>query len=681
MPGKRRAPAKDGSDDDGGYVDEACHFGLGAPCVAACPLYVPDGNFVADGGDDEGYWDDDGNWVDKAAGPPRPAVEPAAPPPTGPPARREWAADDYPYDVGPWRWTEATVREGPAEAWFNRGLGWMYGYNHQEAIYCFERCLSEDPDCPLAHWCIAYSWGPNYNFAWPYLQQAELAQARKHQAQALAVAQAHGKPWELALCYALGLRYPQDEKGKDPDVWLAWSIAYSEAMCSLPDAYPEQVDLAVLAAESIMGITPWKLWDISKFVPVLQCGLVAALAYCLPHARIGFHARLRGEPAPPPAHVQMALDFLRRSGPHATTALCTLAPGTCHLWSDVPMHGLDIDDPFRAQDRIASAGLPPNPGMCHFYVHCLEMSPHPEKALRYGDIMASAFPCLGHLIHMGTHANILCGEYQQAFALNRRAAAVDEVFLRDVGTIGRKYTFYCVHNYHFAMYGAMFTGSYQDTIDSATAIWDLFTDQFLSYNGNMMQPFAETYKAVKFHGMVRFGRWKEILDHPLPVDADLHPATTATLHYARALAFALGRDDISSALHEKDLFQEASQRVPASWVLHNNKTSDLLAVSSKVLAGELAYAQGNGLTAIELLREAVSLEDALPYDEPWGVMQPTRHALGAILLEVSPSPSVPSPCGHAKEALTVYMQDLGLSPGCVPPSSPWVCILWLDTSF
>jgi len=179
-----------------------------------------------------------------------------------------------------------------------------------------------------------------------------------------------------------------------------------------------------------------------------------------------------------------------------------------------------------------------------------------------------------------------------------------------------------------------------------------------------MADYLEGYLAMKQHVLVRFGKWQEIIDQELPADADLYSCTTAMTCYAKGVAHsALGQ--IPEAEAARALFLEAKARVPDTRLVHNNTFRDLLAIAEAMLDGELEYRRGNHEEAFAYLRRSVALDDALPYDEPWGWMQPTRHALGALLLEQ----------GQVEEAEAVYRADLGLdgelSRACQHPDNPW----------
>jgi hypothetical protein len=169
---------------------------------------------------------------------------------------------------------------------------------------------------------------------------------------------------------------------------------------------------------------------------------------------------------------------------------------------------------------------------------------------------------------------------------------------------------------------------------------------------------------MKQHVLVRFGKWREIIAQELPGDRDLYCSTVAMMLYAKGVAHSV-LGELEEAEKARVAFREAKTRVPDTRRVHNNIVPDLLAIAEQMLTGELEYRRGNFDLAFAHLRHAVALDDALPYDEPWGWMQPTRHALGALLLEQ----------GHVAEAEAVYRADLGfdgkLSRACQHPDNVW----------
>ncbi|KAL4782086.1 hypothetical protein BJX76DRAFT_333561 [Aspergillus varians] len=304
-----------------------------------------------------------------------------------------------------------------------------------------------------------------------------------------------------------------------------------------------------------------------------------------------------------------------------------------------------------------------HPGLVHLYIHLMEMSGAPEKALTVADHLRGLVPDAGHLNHMPTHLDVLCGEYRRAIASNSEAITADERFVAKAGSVNF-YTLYRAHNYHFRLYAAMFAGLSGIALDTAAELERQIPEELLRVESPPMADWLEGFLAMKVHVLIRFGRWGELVGLELPRDAGLYKVTTAMVHYGRGVAFAAtGRLDEAS--RERELFQEALKRVPRSRMLFTNSCVDILAIAGAMLDGELEYRRGNIDEAFKHLRHSIELDDNLPYDEPWGWMQPTRHAYGALLLEQ----------GKIEEAAAVYSADLGMD-GTLPralqhPNNVW----------
>ncbi|MEM8869453.1 MAG: tetratricopeptide repeat protein [Pseudomonadota bacterium] len=487
---------------------------------------------------------------------------------------------EYPFELGSYH-RPVTCTAEPAQRWFDRGLIWTYGYNHEEAMVCFERAAIADPACAMAEWGLAYAAGPNYNMPWHLFDP-------KGRAEALATAHAATQralsavdrvtPVERALVEALPARYPQPDLVEDMQPWVD---EFCVAMRSVHRRFPGDLDVVAVFAEAIMNRTPWKMWDLPS-----------------------------GEPA---------------EGAETYEAVALLEQ--CFAEVDA------------AWDH---------PGLLHLYVHLMEMSPFPERALRHGDRLRELVPDAGHLIHMPTHIDVLCGQYQDVVLWNQRASAVDETYRDYAGALNR-YTSYRIHNYHFAIYGAMFLGQFKPALAAANALIAALPPEVLALESPPMADFTEGYIAHKQHVLIRFGRWQHILDQPLPEDRALYTCTTAIMLYAKSIAHS-ARGEVAQAEVMAEAFQNSRGKVSKRRRIHNNIVPDLLDIASEMLMGELEYRRGNHDIAFDHLRRSVALDDALPYDEPWGWMQPARHALGALLLEQ----------GHLAEAEAVYRADLGL---------------------
>ncbi|MGC9405828.1 hypothetical protein [Streptomyces sp. DZ1-3] len=297
---------------------------------------------------------------------------------------------------------------------------------------------------------------------------------------------------------------------------------------------------------------------------------------------------------------------------------------------------------------LAAEGGLDHPGVLHLYVHLMEMSATPEAALSVADRLRGLVPDAGHLLHMPSHLEVLCGDYRRVVSDNSAAMAADEKYRARAGAMNF-YTLYRMHNYHFRIYGAMFLGQYRVALDTAAALEASVPEELLRVQSPPMADWLEGFLAMRVHVLIRFGRWADALALPMPADPDLYCVSTAMLHYARGVALsATGRTAEAEA--ERVLFRDAVARVPDTRMLFNNTCADILAIASAMLDGELEYRKGDYAAAFAALERSIALDDALPYDEPWGWMQPTRHAYGALLLEQ----------GRVAEAEAVYRADLGL---------------------
>lgn len=287
---------------------------------------------------------------------------------------------------------------------------------------------------------------------------------------------------------------------------------------------------------------------------------------------------------------------------------------------------------------------PDHPGALHYTIHALEASPHPEFAVPAADRLCNRVPGASHLVHMPSHIYIRVGRYHDAVLANQRAVAVDQERIAKVGR-GGFYAVYRAHNYHFLMWAAMFDGQSQVALQAARDT----VAQMPAEVVQAMPEVVEGFLSAPLHAMVRFGRWQEILKEP-PPDGSLK-ATTAFWHYARALALsALLR--IDEADTERQRFETAAAAVPGNYTMGNNSLADIFAIARPMVEGEIEYRRGHFDRAFTLLRQAVTRDDELHYDEPWGWVQPARHALGALLLEQD----------HVDEAMTVYGEDLARHP-------------------
>jgi len=306
-----------------------------------------------------------------------------------------------------------------------------------------------------------------------------------------------------------------------------------------------------------------------------------------------------------------------------------------------------VENKIAAMDQVGDA---PHPGLMHLHIHLLEMSRFPERALRSADRLRSLVPDASHLNHMPSHIDAQCGDYGTAIRSSDAAIAADEKLVARAGLLNFQ-ALQRAHNFHFKLFAAMLGGQYSAALDASHGLVATIPEDLLRWDSPPMADWLEGYVAMAVHPLIRFGRWEDILAQPFPEDEELYSSTVALLRYARTLAYAV-LGDVAAAETEFELFQESESRVPATRTVFNNSVRDLLKVASQMATGEVAYRKAQYDVAFDHLRKAVDLADNLPYDEPWGWMQPPRHALGALLLEQD----------HVDEAEAVYRADLGLDP-------------------
>jgi tetratricopeptide (TPR) repeat protein len=284
---------------------------------------------------------------------------------------------------------------------------------------------------------------------------------------------------------------------------------------------------------------------------------------------------------------------------------------------------------------------PKHPMANHEYIHTMEASPTPEKALPAANVLRNRVPGAGHLVHMPAHIDIRLGHYQDAITANQKGVEVDKSWAAQGGF----YTFYRVHNYHFLAWAAMFDGQKKVAMDAIQE----FGTQIPLEVVRAFPDFIDAYMGSPVEVYIRFGLWNEILAIPQP-PADLQ-AWTAFWHYGRTVAYA-SLDSLDQAGREFDALKTACAAVPESRLLGNNPARTVLDVALAMAEGELEYRRGNYDRAFELLRDASNKDVALHYDEPWGWMMPASHALGALLLDR----------GRGAEAEAVYRADLKRYP-------------------
>jgi tetratricopeptide (TPR) repeat protein len=289
---------------------------------------------------------------------------------------------------------------------------------------------------------------------------------------------------------------------------------------------------------------------------------------------------------------------------------------------------------------------PNHPLANHLYIHAVEASPNPERAMVAADRLRNLQPGLAHNVHMPSHIDIRTGQWLKAVDTNEKAVEADQRYRKIFGPAKGFLNVYIAHNRHMLAYAAMMTGRRDLAMKHIRAMVAEMPADFL--NENALQ--AEGNVAMPLEVMVRFGLWDEILAEPEKY-SDKMWFTRAFHHAARAIAYA-AKGDTVNARKAQSVFVERAKLVPKEDFVSNNSCEALLAVAVPMVEGEILIAEGKIDSGIEQLRAAIQKEDALKYDEPPGWLIPVRHSLGALLMKQQ----------RFAEAEQIYRDDLARLP-------------------
>ncbi len=289
---------------------------------------------------------------------------------------------------------------------------------------------------------------------------------------------------------------------------------------------------------------------------------------------------------------------------------------------------------------------PEHMGAVHYYIHAVEASRSPERALAAANKLAAMAPAAGHLVHMPAHVYIRTGDYESGVRTNQLAAAADRAYLKSSGAEGIYPLMYYSHNLHFIAMCAAMNGNYLEAKKSA--------DMLAAHVGPAvkMMPPLEGFMTIPMAVNVRFHKWDAILATKQP-DPDMKIATVFW-HFSRGLALAAS-GKVSDAEAEYKIVSQAEAATPEEVVFAmpvNNKAKDIMKIAERVLGAKIALVNKDPNGAIAMLREAVAVQDTLKYDEPPDWFFPVRESLGAALLLNK----------NATDAEKIFRDDLERNP-------------------
>jgi len=514
-----------------------------------------------------------------------------------------------------------TAANDEARAAFAEGLAFMLNYNHEMAIAMFTKCLEHDSKCAMAWWGIAYGVSSNYN--WP----PGLGSGHDACTSAVDLLNAEGASYnevEVDMIMALRERHNEEAKaganpaalsmGNKPELNVAFAAAMEKVYDKHKDNADYGLDVTAVYVEALMNLKPWALWD-KKVVDG------------------GF------EITPADDNTPKLIGILESA--------------------------LGVTD-----DSLAPTNL--HPALLHLYCHAMELSPTPERAVAVADALWNTMPDAGHLVHMPSHIYAWAGQWDKGVNCNKEAVTADEKYRAkefsdaDKANGSQFYKFYRMHNMHFVVWCAMHEGRYKEAMEYArkaeaqNPAGPDGVEFMLAGIIPMGAVFLESYVSMPWHVMVRFGKWDDILAEPTREDAAVFPGAIVVQHYARGVAFA-SKGMVAEAEAEQALFVEACKN-PAleGRVQHNVPVKAQNALQGKILEGEIAYRKAflakeagedaDFSPAWAALSEGVDMSLNLPYNEPWGQMQPVRHIIGALQFEQ----------GMIAEAEETYRADIKL---------------------
>lgn len=294
--------------------------------------------------------------------------------------------------------------------------------------------------------------------------------------------------------------------------------------------------------------------------------------------------------------------------------------------------------------EVVLARHPDHPGACHYYIHVVEASPKPERALACAERLPGLMPGAGHLVHMPAHIYLRLGKYHEAAEGNVHAVHVDKEYLAGRAPSGDYADGYFTHNLDFLWASLMMEGRQAEALKIARELTGTITEAEAR-----KEKWKEFYLPAPVFSLIRFGRWEDLLREPVPPKGlRVHEGMW---RLGRGLASAaVGR--VPGAEGEHFVLAGLAKQFRRDRSPEDKTARTMLKIAERLLAGDIAARRQKYDEAIRILREGVALEESLPYTEPpyWPI--PLRHYLGATLLTA----------GRPSEAEQVYREDLHRHP-------------------
>lgn len=288
---------------------------------------------------------------------------------------------------------------------------------------------------------------------------------------------------------------------------------------------------------------------------------------------------------------------------------------------------------------------PDHPGAIHFYIHMVEASTNPARALPYANRLGSLMPGAGHLVHMPFHIYYRVGQYKDAIEANRRAVAAGEAYIAQAQPEGIYPLAYYPHNIHSLMTSAQMAGDGNRAIAASEKL-----ARVVSLDAGHSIAWVQPILVAPYFSHVQFSPPETMLALPDPGD-DL-PYVKAMWHYARGVAHAW-RGEYAAARREVDAMRRLAESGNFSTLVNGGVPApEVIELAQHVVLGRIAQSGGDWPRALAEFEQAVALEDKLSYSEPPYWYYPVRQSLGAVLLAA----------GRLDEAEAAFRQSLLRAP-------------------
>ncbi|ABF39773.1 Tetratricopeptide repeat protein [Candidatus Koribacter versatilis Ellin345] len=448
------------------------------------------------------------------------------------------------------------------------------------------------------------------------------------------------KYFDQGLALAFGFNHEEAERAfrraaeLDPKAAMPWwGVAYVVGPNYNMDVDPEHERVAFEAIQKAVAL--------SANSPQVEKDYVNALAK-------------RYSDAKNPDYQKLASDYHDAMGALAKKYPDDLDAATIYAESGMNLHPWKLwkkdGTPQPGTEEIVAtlesviARDPNNIGACHFYIHAVEASAHPERGETCAKKLAGLAPASGHLVHMPAHIYIRVGEHEASEETNVAAARADEAYIQRTGAQGVYPAMYYTHNLHFIAIENATLGRYSAAMEAARKV---------SANVEPIvkdMPMADFFAPLPTMVMVRFRRWDDVLQVKQP--NSYQPDSTGDYHFARGLALAHKGKIAESKVELAALNKVAAEmaKIPTTPAGPEN-AAKIPQIMAHVVEAEIALAQQKSDAAIEHLKAAVQLEDSMDYNEPPDWFLPVRETLGGTLLR----------SGQPVAAEMVFRKDLEIN--------------------